>query len=138
LSRHDKTQNRQKPVLPEKIKISQSVVRRLNLKGGNRMTKPKHHIFVCASFRLNGTPQGVCAKGRGPQLLQYLEEELSDRGMADVAVSSTSCLRVCDRGPALVVYPENWWFGRIDSEEAIDAVLDSIGSGVPSPDHVIA
>jgi (2Fe-2S) ferredoxin len=102
------------------------------------MTKPKHHIFACASFRMNGTPQGVCAKGGGPQLLQYLEEELSDRGMADVAVSSTSCLRVCDRGPALAVYPENWWFGHIDSEEAIDAVLDSIDKGVPSPDHVIA
>jgi (2Fe-2S) ferredoxin len=102
------------------------------------MTKPKHHIFVCASFRLNGTPQGMCAKGGGPRLLQYLEEELSERGMTDVAVSGTNCLRVCDRGPALLVYPENWWFGRIDSEESIDAVLDSIDRGVPSPDHVIA
>jgi (2Fe-2S) ferredoxin len=69
--------------------------------------------------------------------LQYLQEELSDRGMADVAISSTSCLRVCDRGPALVVYPENWWFGRIDSEEAIDAVIESIESGTPSAEHGI-
>jgi (2Fe-2S) ferredoxin len=81
---------------------------------------------------MNGTPQGVCAKGGSAQLLQYLQEELADRGLADVAVSSTSCLRVCDRGPALVVYPENWWFGRIDSEEAIDAVIDSIESGAPA------
>jgi (2Fe-2S) ferredoxin len=57
--------------------------------------------------------------------MQYLEEELADRGLGDVAVSSTGCLKVCDRGPALVVYPENWWFGRIDSEEAINAVIDS-------------
>jgi (2Fe-2S) ferredoxin len=101
------------------------------------MIKPKHHVFVCASFRMNGSPQGVCAKG-GSQLLQYLQEELTDRGLADVAISSTSCLRVCDRGPALVVYPENWWFGRIDSEEAIDAVIDSIESGTPAADYVIA
>ncbi|MDR1933102.1 MAG: (2Fe-2S) ferredoxin domain-containing protein [Spirochaetales bacterium] len=101
------------------------------------MTKPKHHIFVCASFRMNGTPQGVCAKGGSGQLLQYLQEELNERGMADVAVSSTSCLRVCDRGPALIVYPENWWFGHIDGEQAIDAVIDSIESGTPSAQHSI-
>jgi (2Fe-2S) ferredoxin len=102
------------------------------------MTKPKHHVFVCASFRMNGTPQGVCAKGGSGELLQYLQSELSDRGMADVSVSSTSCLQVCDRGPALVVYPENWWFGHIDSEEAIDAVIDSLETGSPAADYVIA
>lgn len=102
------------------------------------MTTPKHHIFVCASFRMNGSPQGVCAKGGGGQLLQYLEEELSDKGMTDVAVSTTSCLRVCDRGPALVVYPENWWFGHINSEEAVDAVIEAIACGVPSADYAIS
>jgi (2Fe-2S) ferredoxin len=70
--------------------------------------------------------------------MQHLEEELADRGLADVSVSSTGCLKVCDRGPALVVYPENWWFGHIDSEEAVDAVIDSIESGTPSAAHVIA
>ncbi|MDR2246452.1 MAG: (2Fe-2S) ferredoxin domain-containing protein [Treponema sp.] len=101
------------------------------------MTKPKHHVFVCASFRMNGTPQGVCSKGGSGQLMQYLEEELADRGLGDVAVSSTGCLKVCDRGPALVVYPENWWFGRIDSEEAINAVIDSIEKGAPQAEYSI-
>jgi (2Fe-2S) ferredoxin len=87
---------------------------------------------------MNGTPQGVCAKGGAGRLMQYLQEELADRGLADVAVSCTSCLRVCDRGPALVVYPENWWFGRVDSEDAIDKVIDSIESGNPASDMVIA
>jgi (2Fe-2S) ferredoxin len=66
-----------------------------------------------------------------------LEESLSDNGLADTAVSCTSCLKVCDRGPAVVVYPENWWFGHVDSEDAIDAVVDSIKSGVPAPEYVI-
>ncbi|MDR1908829.1 MAG: (2Fe-2S) ferredoxin domain-containing protein [Spirochaetaceae bacterium] len=101
------------------------------------MTKPKHHIFVCASFRLSGTPQGACAKGGAGQLLQYLEEEINDRGLGDLSISSTSCLRVCDRGPAVVVYPENWWFGRIDSEEAMDAVLESIASGSPKEEYLL-
>lgn len=102
------------------------------------MKKPAHHIFVCASFRMSGEPQGVCHKKGSIQLLQYLESELSDRGMGDVVVSSTGCLKVCDRGPAMVVYPENWWYGRIDSEEAVDAVIDSIESGTPAASYVIA
>jgi (2Fe-2S) ferredoxin len=87
---------------------------------------------------MNGTPQGICGKGGSMQLMQYLEEELADRNMADVAVSGTGCLKVCDRGPVLVVYPENWWFGHIGSEEAIDAVIDSIEQGVPSKEYTIA
>jgi (2Fe-2S) ferredoxin len=87
---------------------------------------------------MNGTPQGVCTKGGSGQLMQYLQEELADRGLSDVSVSSTSCLQVCDRGPALIVYPENWWFGRVNSEEAIDAVIESIASGTPSADYSIA
>jgi (2Fe-2S) ferredoxin len=86
---------------------------------------------------MNGAPQGVCAKGGAGGLMQYLEESLNDRGLADVAVSAASCLRVCDRGPALVVYPENWWFGHLDGEEAIDAVIDSIESGSPSAQYRI-
>jgi (2Fe-2S) ferredoxin len=104
---------------------------------GEDMTKPKHHVFVCASFRMNGTPQGVCCKGGSGQLMQYLEEELVDRGLGDVAVSSTGCLKVCDRGPALVVYPENWWFGHINSEEAVNAVIDSIEKGTPQAEYSI-
>jgi (2Fe-2S) ferredoxin len=72
------------------------------------------------------------------RLLQYLEGELSDRGMGDVVVSSTGWLKVCDRGPALIVYPENWWYGHVESEEAIDAIIDSIESGSPATDYVIA
>jgi (2Fe-2S) ferredoxin len=86
---------------------------------------------------MNGTPQGVCAKSGSGALMQYLEEELSNRGLGDVAVSSTGCLKVCDRGPGVVVYPENWWFGHIDSEEAIDEVIDSIEKGSPSPKYAI-
>jgi (2Fe-2S) ferredoxin len=37
-----------------------------------------------------------------------------------------------------VVYPENWWFGHINSEEAIDAIIDSLESGTPSAEYTIA
>lgn len=91
------------------------------------MQKPEYHFFVCASFRSGGEPQGVCHKKGATDLLQYLENEILDRGM-DGMVTSTGCLKVCDRGPAMVVYPAGSWFGELD-EEKIDTILDALEEG---------
>ena len=40
------------------------------------MEKPEKHIFVCASYRVTGAPQGVCHKKGSINLLQYLETEI--------------------------------------------------------------
>jgi (2Fe-2S) ferredoxin len=93
------------------------------------MTKPNKHILVCGSFRASGAPQGVCDKKGSKGLLAYLETELADRGMDDVAVTATGCLKACDRGPVLVVYPDNLWYGGVEDEAAIDAVLDALEGG---------
>ena len=99
------------------------------------MTKPATHLLVCGSFRASGTPQGVCAKKGSQGLLAYLETELADRGMGDVSVTATGCLKACDRGPILVVYPQNLWYGGVEGEEAIDAILDSIESGTVAAEY---
>jgi (2Fe-2S) ferredoxin len=102
------------------------------------MKNAKHHIFVCGSFRANGTPQGVCNKKDSMQLLQYLEGELADRGLTDVIVSSTGCLKVCDRGPAMIVYPENWWYGGVETESAIDDIIDALEEAKPADKYLLA
>lgn len=99
--------------------------------------KPNTHILVCASFRAAGSPQGVCAKKGSQGLLAYLETELADRGMSDVAVTATGCMKVCERGPALVVYPQNRWYGGIEVEEQIDAILDAIESGAGAEEFIL-
>lgn len=90
------------------------------------MKKPKHHILVCASFR-GKEPKGVCHAKGALGLLPYIEEEVIDRNL-DVLVSSTSCLKGCDDGPTLVVYPEGHWYGNVD-EEAVDDILDALEQG---------
>jgi len=91
------------------------------------MKKPTYHILVCNSFRMAGAPQGVCrTKGSG-SLMQTLEEEILDRGL-DAIVSATGCLKVCDRGPVMVVYPQNWWYGHVD-DDAIETIMDALANG---------
>ena len=101
------------------------------------MKKPKHHIFVCGSFRAKGDPQGVCHKKNSLDLLQYLEQELADRGLTEVAVSSTGCLKLCDSGPSMVIYPENWWYGKVESEEVIDKIIEALEEGKPAGAYII-
>lgn len=99
------------------------------------MDKPDYHIFVCNSFRMSGEPQGICNKKGGPALLQYIEEEILDRGL-DAMVSATGCLKVCDRGPAMVIYPQNYWYGNVD-EEAVDEILDALEDGEACEEYLI-
>ena len=100
------------------------------------MKKPKYHIFICNSFRLKGEPQGTCNKKGAPELLQYIEGEIIDRGI-DALVSSTGCLKQCEKGPVMVVYPNNYWYGEV-TEEIIDEILDALEEDKSADDYLIA
>ncbi len=100
------------------------------------MQKPDKHIMVCASFRTTGTPQGTCHKKDAVWLLQYLTEGLSERGLDTIMVSTTGCLKVCDRGPAMIVYPEGTWYGNL-TEDAIDQILDAMAQGKICDEYVL-
>jgi (2Fe-2S) ferredoxin len=100
------------------------------------MTKPTHHIFVCGSFRATGA-QGVCHKKESSRLLQYFEQEAADRGLDGVMVSSTGCMKVCDNGPVVIVYPQNVWYKQVN-ETVADAILDAIENDAVAEEHVLA
>ena len=97
---------------------------------------PKRQILVCQSFRVAGDKKCICHKHTNG-FLQYLEEEILDRGL-NCLVSATTCLKQCDSGPIMVVHPENWWFKGVDTEEAIDAILDGIEENEPAARYLIA
>ncbi len=101
------------------------------------MDRPEHHIFVCGSFRTTGTPQGVCQKKGSLSLIQYLENEIIDRSMQGVSVSSTGCLKACDRGPVMVIYPQNTWYGKVESESVIDEILDALEEGKEADNYIL-
>ena len=100
------------------------------------MAIPEKQILVCQSFRVKGDPKGICHK-QTDGFLQYLEEEILDRGL-DIQVVSTGCLKQCESGPIMVVHPENWWFKGVNSTEAIDAILDGIEDSSPAEEYVFS
>jgi (2Fe-2S) ferredoxin len=100
------------------------------------MKIPKKHIFVCGSFR-RGTPQGVCHKKESARLLEFFEQEINDREMDGVMVSSTGCLQICDEGPVVVVYPQNVWYGKV-TEQGAEAILDALENNSVAEDFVLS
>ena len=99
------------------------------------MATPARMIICCQSFRAKGDPKGVCHK-QTDGFLQYIEEEILDRGLDALVVAST-CLKQCESGPIMVVQPENWWFKGVDSEGAIDAILDGLEDGEPCAEYLL-
>ena len=100
------------------------------------MEKPKYHIFVCASFRAEGESKGVCHKKGSMDLLPYIENEILDRGL-DAQVTSTGCMKACDYGPVMVIHPAGYWYGHVDSEDAVDEILDALEDGGVADSFVV-
>ncbi len=88
--------------------------------------KPKKHIFVCSSARLNGEIKGVCAQKEGVDIARALIEEVQDRGIdGDVMVTTTGCFGICGNGPVVMVYPEQTWYGKVTVDDVED-ILDGV------------
>lgn len=101
------------------------------------MTRPDIHIFICSSSRVSGEPKGVCGKKNSAKLIQYIEEEINDRGIEGVLITNTGCFKLCDNGPVMVVYPSGHWYGEVD-ESTVDQVLDALEQGKAAEELLLA
>lgn len=97
--------------------------------------KPEYHFFICNSYRVSGEAQGVCNKKGAAELLPYLENEILDRGL-DAQVTGCGCVKVCEKGPIMILYPQGKWFGEVN-EEKVDAILDALEDGEPMDDLIL-
>ena len=94
--------------------------------------------LYAAVFVLMARLKAFAIKKGALGLIPYIEEGLRDRDVDGAMVSMTGCLKVCDRGPAIVIYPNNWWYGRIENEAAIDDILDALEKGEAAQKYLIA
>ena len=99
------------------------------------MAVPERMIIVCQSFRVAGDMKGICHK-QTDGFLQYLEEEVLDRGL-DCLITASTCLKQCESGPIIVIQPENWWFKNVSSEEVIDEILDGLEDMDPPAEYLM-
>lgn len=74
----------------------------------------QRHVFLCA----DQTKPLCCSKEQGLESWEYLKRRLKELGLDQpsgeqsgcVFRTKANCVRVCQQGPILVVYPEGIWY----------------------------
>jgi (2Fe-2S) ferredoxin len=69
----------------------------------------KHHVFLCCDQSI---PK-CCTREAGLIAWNYLKkrlEELRLQGIVGLYRTKANCLRVCQKGPIAVIYPEGVWY----------------------------
>ena len=82
------------------------------------------HVFVCTNERPAGHPRGCCKNKGSEKLRDYMKARAKELGLKDVRINSAGCLDRCDKGPVIVVYPEDVWYTYVDQED-IDEIVES-------------
>ena len=94
------------------------------------MQKPKYHVFVCTSSRVNGQCKGFCASKDSVDIVNAFMQEIQDRDLQDdVMVTNTGCFGICSKGPIVVVYPENIWYGSVNVDDVTEIVESHFEEG---------
>ena len=87
------------------------------------------HLLVCA-----GTG---CVSGGAFALKDALEKEIAGRGLEDeVLVVATGCNGFCERGPIVIVHPDNIFYQRLTPADVPYLVEEHLLKGRPVPKHM--
>lgn len=83
------------------------------------------HIFICNNSRPLGHPRGCCFDKGSKELFDNLKMKVASQGLdKKIRVNLSGCLDACEQGIAMVVYPEQIWYGNVKKED-IDEIIQS-------------
>jgi len=94
----------------------------------------KKVVFVCGNER---PPEERCSCGAsgGKALRDTLKGMVKERHLnGHIRVSQSGCMDKCEKGPNLMVFPDNVWFSHVSDEDLpgiLDRLARSLETGEP-------
>ena len=83
----------------------------------------KYHVFICCNQRADG--RACCEDFGASQARAYMKKrckELGIHGPGQVRINQAGCLDRCEKGPVMVIYPEETWYTYVDKED-LDEII---------------
>ena len=87
------------------------------------------HIFFCTNERPAGHESGCCKSKGADKLRNYMKARVKELGIAAARVNAAGCLDRCDKGPAVVIYPEGVWYSCQTVEDAEEILQEHVIKG---------
>ncbi len=93
------------------------------------------HVFLC-------TGPSCCTEETGQAAWDALKAQLKERGLVAPAGNcyrtKVGCLRICQDGPTMLVYPEGTWYHGMTADRIPQFVQEHLVDGKPVEEWVFA
>lgn len=83
-----------------------------------------HHVFFCTNLR-DGDRQS-CGQCNAQSMRDYVKKRIKELGLSGqgkIRVNSAGCLDRCEKGPVIVIYPEETWYTYVDKDD-LDEIIE--------------
>ena len=94
------------------------------------MSYYKHHVFFCCNQRAAG--ETCCNNSGAQQMRDYAKKQVKALGLAGegkVRVNQAGCPARRERGPVMVVYPEEVWYTYVDKQDVDEIIEEHLKNG---------
>ena len=96
------------------------------------MKRFEKHIFICENKRPEGHPKGCCADKNSIEVRALFKKRLKELGLiTQMRANTAGCLDACEHGVTVVIYPEQFWYGKVTIDDVEEIIQEHLINGKP-------